>query len=41
MRAYVQQQLEWGKLWRLLEFSQRVDKLLEVSPTSLQFPSVY
>lgn len=30
MSVYVQQQLEYGGLWKLLEFSQRVDKLLEV-----------
>jgi hypothetical protein len=30
MHAYVQQQLEYGRLWRLLEFSERLDKLLEV-----------
>ncbi len=29
-RAYVQQQLEWGRFWKLLEFSDRIDKLLEV-----------
>ena len=26
----MQQQLEWGRFWKLLEFSERVDKLLEV-----------
>ena len=30
MVAYVQQQLEYGGLWRLLEFSEKLDKLLEV-----------
>ena len=27
----MQQQLEWGRFWKLLEFGDRVDKLLEVS----------
>jgi hypothetical protein len=30
MSAYVQQQLEYGRLWKLLEFSEKLDKLLEV-----------
>ena len=30
LRAYVQQQLEWGRFWKLLEFSDKVDRLLEV-----------
>lgn len=30
MQAYVQQQLEWGRFWRLLEFSGRVERLLQV-----------
>ena len=34
VRAYVQQQLEWGKFWKLLEFSEKVDKLLEVLATA-------
>ncbi|CAL5219240.1 g1034 [Coccomyxa viridis] len=29
MGIYVQQQLEYGKLWKLVEFSQRIDTLLE------------
>ncbi len=30
MQAYVQQQLEYGNVWKLLDFSHRIDKLLEV-----------
>ena len=30
MRAYVRQQLEWGRFWKLLEFGDKVEKLLEV-----------
>ncbi|GAX83943.1 hypothetical protein CEUSTIGMA_g11367.t1 [Chlamydomonas eustigma] len=37
-RAYVKQQLQWGRFWKLLEFSERVDKLLEVvSPSEVCF----
>jgi hypothetical protein len=34
-RAYVKQQLQWGRFWKLLEISERVDKLLEVSGFSV------
>jgi hypothetical protein len=30
LRSYVQAQLEYGKLWRLLEFGEKLDKLLQV-----------
>jgi hypothetical protein len=30
LRSYVQSQLEYGKLWRLLEFGEKLDKLLQV-----------
>ncbi|GFH14000.1 Sec3_C domain-containing protein, partial [Haematococcus lacustris] len=35
LQAYVQQQLEYGKLWQLLEFSLRLSKLLEGSAAAL------
>ncbi|KAK9813236.1 hypothetical protein WJX72_011232 [[Myrmecia] bisecta] len=42
MQVYVQQQLEYGKFWRLLEFSQRVDELLaEVGPEEVPFQLHY
>jgi hypothetical protein len=30
LHAYVQSQLEYGKLWKLLEFADKADKLLQV-----------
>lgn len=38
MRKYVQQQLEYGRLWSILDFSNKVEKKLEeVSPHELAF----
>jgi len=38
LRAYVQSQLEYGKLWKLLEFADKVDKQLQVlSPPEISF----
>lgn len=38
MERYVQQQLEYGRLWNIFEFSIKVDDMLkEVSPTEIPF----
>ncbi len=38
--AYVQAQLEYGKLWRALEFGDKLDKLLQVSSISYMLADV-
>lgn len=40
MRLYVQQQLEYGRFWKILEFSEKVDKLLEVRGQNRRMCSV-
>ena len=38
-QAYVQEQLEWGKFWKLLQFSEKVDKLLQVGAPGCWVPA--
>lgn len=36
--SYIQSQLEYGKMWRLLEFADKMDRLLQVvSPPEVSF----
>lgn len=40
MRAYVQQQLEYGRLWSILDFSNKIEaELQEVKPQEISFKS--